>query len=114
MLKGVNDKPEHARQLLDLLDGIEAKVNLIVFNPHEGMLFLTASCELDRSENHTSRRSMHIDGHLIAGTIYKASDAADVELFRHILIQGGRVCTIRDSRGSSEMAACGQLGNPDV
>lgn len=32
--------------------------------------------------------------------------------FRSVLIQGGRVCTIRDSRGDDEMAACGQLGNP--
>lgn len=36
MLKGINDKPEHASQLLELLHGIEAKINLIVFNPHEG------------------------------------------------------------------------------
>eukprot|EP00892_Ulva_mutabilis_P001504 jgi/Ulvmu1/11354/UM075_0014.1 len=83
MLKGVNDKCEHARELLGLLEGIEAKINLIVFNPHEG-------------------------------TVYQASDTHTVEDFRHTLIQGGRVCTIRDSRGSSEMAACGQLGNPTL
>ena len=29
---------------------------------------------------------------------------------RSILIQSGRVCTIRESRGDDEMAACGQLG----
>ena len=28
--------------------------------------------------------------------------------------QAGRVCTIRDSRGDDEMAACGQLGNPQT
>jgi 23S rRNA (adenine2503-C2)-methyltransferase len=33
MLKGVNDKPEHARQLLKLLNGIRVKMNLIPFNP---------------------------------------------------------------------------------
>lgn len=33
MLKGVNDKKEHARQLIKLLDGIPSKVNLIPFNP---------------------------------------------------------------------------------
>ena len=33
MLDGINDKPEHARQLIKLLAGIEAKVNLIPFNP---------------------------------------------------------------------------------
>ena len=29
---------------------------------------------------------------------------------RSILIQAGRVCTVRESRGDDEMAACGQLG----
>jgi len=33
MLAGVNDSPEHAQQLIRLLNGIKAKVNLIPFNP---------------------------------------------------------------------------------
>ena len=33
MLDGVNDRPEHARQLAKLLSGMPAKVNLIPFNP---------------------------------------------------------------------------------
>ncbi|KTC90237.1 bifunctional tRNA (adenosine(37)-C2)-methyltransferase TrmG/ribosomal RNA large subunit methyltransferase RlmN [Fluoribacter dumoffii] len=33
MLKGVNDQPEHANQLIKLLRNIPAKVNLIPFNP---------------------------------------------------------------------------------
>lgn len=33
MLDGVNDRPEHARQLAKLLAGMPAKVNLIPFNP---------------------------------------------------------------------------------
>jgi 23S rRNA (adenine2503-C2)-methyltransferase len=33
MLKGVNDQPEHARQLIKLLSGVRAKMNLIPFNP---------------------------------------------------------------------------------
>ncbi|SFF54584.1 23S rRNA m(2)A-2503 methyltransferase [Fontimonas thermophila] len=33
MLDGVNDQPEHARQLAKLLGGMSAKVNLIPFNP---------------------------------------------------------------------------------
>ncbi len=33
MLAGVNDKPEHARQLIKILDGVRAKMNLIPFNP---------------------------------------------------------------------------------
>jgi 23S rRNA (adenine2503-C2)-methyltransferase len=33
MLADVNDTPEHARQLIRLLNGVRAKVNLIPFNP---------------------------------------------------------------------------------
>jgi 23S rRNA (adenine2503-C2)-methyltransferase len=33
MLKGVNDAPDHARELLRTLEGTPAKVNLIPFNP---------------------------------------------------------------------------------
>ena len=33
MLEGVNDQPEHARQLIKILEGIPVKVNLIPFNP---------------------------------------------------------------------------------
>ncbi|HFB54558.1 MAG TPA: 23S rRNA (adenine(2503)-C(2))-methyltransferase RlmN [Hellea balneolensis] len=36
MLKGVNDQPKHAKQLINLLRGIPAKVNLIPFNPWPG------------------------------------------------------------------------------
>ncbi len=33
MLKGINDQPEHANQLIKLLKDVPAKVNLIPFNP---------------------------------------------------------------------------------
>jgi 23S rRNA (adenine2503-C2)-methyltransferase len=36
MLKGVNDSPAEARELVRLLRGIPAKVNLIPFNPWPG------------------------------------------------------------------------------
>ena len=36
MLKGVNDSPAEARELVRLLAGIPAKVNLIPFNPWPG------------------------------------------------------------------------------
>lgn len=36
MLKGVNDSPIHAKELINLLRGIPAKVNLIPFNPWPG------------------------------------------------------------------------------
>ena len=36
MLKDVNDKPEHARQLIKLMRRLPSKVNLIPFNPFHG------------------------------------------------------------------------------
>jgi len=36
MLKGINDSPAEARELVRMLDGIPAKVNLIPFNPWPG------------------------------------------------------------------------------
>jgi 23S rRNA (adenine2503-C2)-methyltransferase len=39
LLGGVNDQPEHAREVLALLKGMKAKVNLIVWNPGPGIDF---------------------------------------------------------------------------
>ncbi len=39
MLKGMNDTPEDAKRLVELLKGILSKVNLIPFNPYEGSEF---------------------------------------------------------------------------
>ena len=36
VIKDVNDNIESAKKLVKLLNGIQAKVNLILFNPHEG------------------------------------------------------------------------------
>lgn len=48
MLKGVNDKPEHARQLVKLMRKVSSKVNLIPFNPFSGTQY-------ERSEPDTIR-----------------------------------------------------------
>ena len=45
MIDGVNDSPAEARQLVRLLDGIPAKVNLIPFNPWPGTEFECSSPE---------------------------------------------------------------------
>ena len=37
---GVNDQPEHAREVLALLKDMRAKVNLIVWNPGPGIDFV--------------------------------------------------------------------------
>jgi 23S rRNA (adenine2503-C2)-methyltransferase len=39
MLDGVNDQPEHAHELVDLLKGRPGKVNLIPFNPFPGTTY---------------------------------------------------------------------------
>ena len=43
MLKGINDTPEDARELIRLISGIPAKVNLIPFNPWPGSPYETSS-----------------------------------------------------------------------
>lgn len=45
VLKDVNDRDEHARELVQLLHGIRAKVNLIAWNPGPGIPFGTPSAE---------------------------------------------------------------------
>jgi 23S rRNA (adenine2503-C2)-methyltransferase len=45
LLKGVNDSPEHARELAELVKGMRAKINLIALNPGPGIEFETPSEE---------------------------------------------------------------------
>jgi 23S rRNA (adenine2503-C2)-methyltransferase len=45
LLGGVNDQPEHAREVLALLAGMKAKVNLIVWNPGPGIDFREPAAE---------------------------------------------------------------------
>jgi 23S rRNA (adenine2503-C2)-methyltransferase len=43
LLAGINDQPEHARQLAELLEGFNALVNVIPYNPVEGLPYQTPS-----------------------------------------------------------------------
>jgi 23S rRNA (adenine2503-C2)-methyltransferase len=45
MLRGVNDSEAEARELVRLIKGIPAKVNLIPFNPWPGSPYLTSKPE---------------------------------------------------------------------
>ncbi len=83
MLDGVNDQPEHARQLVDLVGkhgghGVSCKFNLIPFNPfpESGL---------------------------------KRSAQNQVIAFAKILSDAGIVTTVRKTRGDDIDAACGQL-----
>lgn len=83
MLDGVNDQPEHARELVALVQrhagrGVSCKLNLIPFNPF-------AQSGLTRSPNNR------------------------VAAFAKILIDAGIVTTVRKTRGDDIDAACGQL-----
>ncbi|HBK00200.1 MAG TPA: 23S rRNA (adenine(2503)-C(2))-methyltransferase RlmN [Delftia acidovorans] len=83
MLDGVNDQPEHARQLIELVrargDGRSwCKFNLIPFNPFPASGLLR-------------------------------SPAARVTEFASLLSNAGIVTTVRKTRGDDIDAACGQL-----
>lgn len=83
MLDGVNDQPEHAQQLIELVKqhatgGVWCKFNLIPFNPFP--------------ESGLTR-----------------SPQAQVLAFAKILSDAGIVTTIRKTRGDDIDAACGQL-----
>ena len=83
MLDGVNDQPEHAHQLVELVrhhggNGVSCKLNLIPFNP------FPASGLLRSPQN-------------------------QVLAFAKILSDAGIVTTVRKTRGDDIDAACGQL-----
>ncbi len=80
MLDGVNDQPEHARELAALVreHGVSCKFNLIPFNPFPASGLLR-------------------------------SPAARVQAFARLLADAGIVTTVRKTRGDDIDAACGQL-----
>ena len=84
MLDGVNDQPEHAQALIELVQSrdpskrIHAKFNLIPFNPFP--------------ESGLTR-----------------SKSATVQAFADVLSKAGIVTTVRKTRGDDIDAACGQL-----
>jgi 23S rRNA (adenine2503-C2)-methyltransferase len=49
LLGGVNDAPDNAREVLRLVRGIRAKVNLIAWNPGPGVAFVTPDAERVRA-----------------------------------------------------------------
>lgn len=61
LLGGVNDQPEHAREVLELLDGMRAKVNLIVWNPGPGIDYVQP-----KPEDVAVFQKMLIDGGIAA------------------------------------------------
>jgi 23S rRNA (adenine2503-C2)-methyltransferase len=59
MLRDVNDSLQHADELVELLDGKPAKVNLIPFNPFAGNEFSRSSAEtIRRFQERLRKRGM--------------------------------------------------------
>jgi 23S rRNA (adenine2503-C2)-methyltransferase len=79
LLAGVNDEPQHARELAQLLRGTSAAVNVIPYNP-------TSVAEP-----------------------FERPDTGRIIAFRRILEDAGVVVTQRKERGRQIAAACGQL-----
>lgn len=72
MLRDVNDSPAHADELVRLLDGHPAKVNLIPFNPFEGNAFTRSSADTIRRFQQRLR-----DRNLVATTRKTRGDDID-------------------------------------
>ncbi|MFC0155151.1 23S rRNA (adenine(2503)-C(2))-methyltransferase RlmN [Xanthomonas dyei] len=86
LMKGINDQPEHARQLARLMRQFDnavqskdaGKVNLIPFNP-------------------------------FPGTRYERSGETEIRAFQKILLDAQVLTMVRRTRGDDIDAACGQL-----
>jgi 23S rRNA (adenine2503-C2)-methyltransferase len=86
LMKGVNDLPEHARQLARLMRQFDnqvqakdsGKVNIIPFNP-------------------------------FPGTRYERPSEESIRAFQKILLDSGVLTMVRRTRGDDIDAACGQL-----
>ena len=86
LMKDVNDQPEHALELVQLLRAFDravqmkdaAKINLIPFNP-------------------------------FPGTRYERPDDAAIRTFQKLLNSAGMIAPVRRTRGDDIDAACGQL-----
>jgi 23S rRNA (adenine2503-C2)-methyltransferase len=81
LLAGINDQPEHAHQLGELLKGLKCNVNLIPYNPI--------------GDDYGFKRPSRSAGYI----------------FRDIVTNYGKKVTIRVERGVDIAAACGQLAN---
>jgi 23S rRNA (adenine2503-C2)-methyltransferase len=71
LLAGVNDQPEHARELAKWVHGLRCKVNLIAFNPHSESEFKRPSeAAIERFQK------ILIDKHITA--LLRASRGSDI------------------------------------
>src|SRR5512141_623916 len=96
MLDGVNDRPEHARQLAALLKGHPAKVNLIPFNTFPGTQY---RCSSDEASERF--RDLLLKGGVIAAIRRTRGDDIDAACGQ----LGGRVNgQVKNRRGSRRIS----------
>jgi 23S rRNA (adenine2503-C2)-methyltransferase len=97
MLAGVNDAPEQAQALAQLLGRDHFKVNLIPYNPWAA----SAGGQVAGSRPNTPPTA--------AGGLYEGSSRDRIAAFRHELERARVPVTVRLTRGRDIEAACGQL-----
>jgi 23S rRNA (adenine2503-C2)-methyltransferase len=98
MLAGVNDKPEHARQLAELAKQVPCKFNLIPFNPFPDSGYQTSSAESQR----TFREILQQAGYVVTTRKTRGDDidAACGQLAGQVADRTGRVIK-RVSKGAT-------------
>jgi 23S rRNA (adenine2503-C2)-methyltransferase len=72
LLEDINDQPEHARELVKLLAGRDAKVNLIPFNPFPGTVYRRSAAPV------IARFRDHLNAHGVTATV-RRTRGADID-----------------------------------
>ena len=94
MLEDINDSPDKAKQLADLIRGLHCHINLIPYNE----IKLTSTSQALSSHLHINR-----------------PNNKKTKKFKEILEnKSGKKVTIRKERGTDIAAACGQLANKEL
>mgnify|MGYP000058375639 CR=1 FL=1 len=84
LIKGVNDQPEHVKELKELLKGLDCHLNIIPVNP------------------------------VIENTGYVKPDYKHIQAFVAQLTRAGLNASIREEKGADIDGACGQLRGKEV
>jgi len=97
LLDGLNDTREDARRLAEWLKGIPAKLNLLEFN----------SWQSGGERQPLPPRA----GSAVSPLVFRRASPEKLAAFRQWLYDFGVFNTLRHSRGSDVLAACGQLAS---
>lgn len=117
LIGGVNDSVEDARKLVSLLRGHVVAVNILAWNPVSGLLPLSEApgnsrdrATRERPASPGRREAGPSRGATAApGATLRAPSQEAVAAFRQALLSAHIEAVVRQSKGSSIQAACGQL-----